>query len=249
MQPISEASYRLPPPAFPPCMHRSFWTGLAAILLAITCIAAGWLWMMPHFNSPPSLPEEERSGFYLEEDVEPVFPTTPTSSPVAIPVSNTSTRFALHQPPLNYLLGVKGDPKLEAKDIAVRVPVLMYHHIRPLRPSFTAKDRLYTVTPEAFRAQMEALHQAGYVTITPRDLQAALEGRMLLPEKSVLLTFDDGYREHFTRVFPILKELGLKATYFIISQADTSPAHMTQAMIKEVDASGLSYPHHHCGDT
>jgi len=108
-------------------------------------------------------------------------------------------------------------------DGSVVVPILMYHHVRVIQPWHNGKERLYTVTPDVFEQQMEAIADAGYDTITPDDLAKALENPDYpLPPKPILLTFDDGHREHYTIVYPILKHLNLK-----------------DEMIREVSDSGL----------
>jgi len=224
---------------------RSFWTGLSAIALAGLFAFAGMTWIsadIAHENDlVDAVNPSEANVFIAEAAVNPTLPTSPVAqvtSTRAIPATPSSAT-RLQEPPLAYLLRVKGEPRLTPEEVAVRLPILMYHRIRPMKASFTSKDRTFTTTPEAFEAQMRGLKAAGYTTVTPRDLEDAIAGRMILPEKSVLLTFDDGYREHYTRVLPILRELNLKATYFIISQSHTSPAHMTNAMIREADESGL----------
>jgi peptidoglycan/xylan/chitin deacetylase (PgdA/CDA1 family) len=151
-----------------------------------------------------------------------------------------SSPYLLHQPPLAYLRNVVGNPLIKKDEMAVDVPVLMYHHIRPILASYNAKERKYTVTPEAFEAQMIELVNAGYTTISPDELERALrEGPAFLPKKPVLLTFDDGYQEHYHRAYPILKKYGLKATYFIVTDDRPKRRYVTDAMLKEMDESGL----------
>ncbi len=138
------------------------------------------------------------------------------------------------------LAPVAGDPAVEAGEGAVRVPVLMYHHIRPMLPSFSRADRSFTTTPEEFATQMQALKSAGYRTITPQDMEQALkEGAYLLPAKPVLITFDDGFRDQYENAWPVLQSLGLRATFFIVSRAYTLSGCMKPDQIKELDASGL----------
>jgi peptidoglycan/xylan/chitin deacetylase (PgdA/CDA1 family) len=149
------------------------------------------------------------------------------------PLSATTSSTVLFPPPLEYLLRVKGDPAVGAGQRSVRVPVLIYHHVRPIQRSFSAKDRLYTVTPEAFRAQMIALVKSGYSTITPEELYLALTEGRLLPAKPILLTFDDGFRDQFENAWPVLREFGLHATFFLISQMDKR-GNLTDAMVREM---------------
>lgn len=211
--------------------YRSFFLGWGTLVFGLGCVVLGMVFVFRPRLDMTIIP-------VYEAPVEVVASVTSTAAPIVPLVASTGTA-SLHTPPLRYLSLVKGDPKLLKDEVAVQVPVLMYHHIRKMKPTFTSKDRQYSVTPEHFQAQMEGLVRAGYTTITPRELEDAIEGIGTLPKKPVLLTFDDGYREHVTIVLPILKRLNLKATYFIISGVFTSPAHMTKAMVKEADQTGL----------
>ncbi len=90
---------------------------------------------------------------------------------------------------------------------SVTVPILLYHHI--------SNSKGYT-TPEKFRQDMESLKKAGYNTIFYSDLyEYAAKGRAL-PEKPVIVTFDDGYYSNYEYAYPVLKELGMKAEISVI---------------------------------
>lgn len=93
---------------------------------------------------------------------------------------------------------------------AKAVPVLMYHHVSP-------KPGLVTVAPATFRAHMETLVNDGYSAIAADDFLNFLLGRNGLPPKSVLITFDDGYLDNYVHAYPILRELGLRATIFAVT--------------------------------
>lgn len=90
------------------------------------------------------------------------------------------------------------------------VPVLMYHHVSP-------NPGLVTVSPATFRAQMKTIAAKGYLAVSPDDLLAFLQGRSEPPPKSVLITFDDGYLDNYVHAYPVLRELGLKATVFAVT--------------------------------
>ncbi len=163
---------------------------------------------------------------------------------------HASSTGILYAPPLAYLTRVKGDPTPLPHEIAVRVPVLMYHHIREMRPNFTRKERLFSISPASFAAQMEGLKRAGYHTINPRDLSHALkEGAAALPSKPVLITLDDGYRDQYENALPVLQRLDLQSTFFIVSRADTLHGSMNKDMIRAAEKTGLvtiaSHTEHH----
>jgi peptidoglycan/xylan/chitin deacetylase (PgdA/CDA1 family) len=140
------------------------------------------------------------------------------------------------------LPGTGGDGTLRR----IHVPILMYHYVSPL-PADADDIRIgLTVAPDVFRAQMERLRAEGYETVSLYDLNAALLWGAPLPPQPVILTFDDGYSEHYTTVFPVLRELGFTATFFVITgrQDAGDPAYMTWAQIKEMAAAGMSMEPH-----
>lgn len=99
---------------------------------------------------------------------------------------------------------------------AVRVPILMYHQVGPaLEGVLGGRDR---VTPARFEAQMQAIADAGYRVIRLSTLAGAIrEGRIHELRRSVVLTFDDGYRGQFAFAYPILRRRKLPATFFVVA--------------------------------
>lgn len=90
------------------------------------------------------------------------------------------------------------------------LPVLLYHHFAE---NVTADT---VVSPARFREQMTALKEAGYTAVTLRQVVDYVENGQALPEKAVLITMDDGYTSNLTVAAPILEELGMCATVFVI---------------------------------
>jgi peptidoglycan/xylan/chitin deacetylase (PgdA/CDA1 family) len=88
----------------------------------------------------------------------------------------------------------------------------MYHEIA--EPSETA-SRL-AVPPAAFAAQVAELHAEGFKTVTAAELAAVLaDGSRQLPDRAVVLTFDDGYEDFHSRAIPLLDRYGFTATVFV----------------------------------
>lgn len=123
-------------------------------------------------------------------------------------------------------------------DAKGRFTVLEYH-------DFTgdpAKATDYTMTTDALRRDLDWLRSHGYTTILPRELAAGRCGDgSPLPEKAVLLTFDDGYESNYTLAFPILREYGAKAAISLITaRIDAEkPGFLTWEQCREMAASGL----------
>ena len=111
---------------------------------------------------------------------------------------------------LTLLLALTGALLWSIHDAKGRFTVLEYH-------DFTddpAKTTDYTMTMDALRRDLDWLRDKGYVTILPRELAAGqCDDGSPLPEKAVMLTFDDGYASNYTLAFPILQEYGAKAAY------------------------------------
>ncbi len=72
------------------------------------------------------------------------------------------------------------------------------------------------VSPEKFRAQVKYLLDNGYTTLLFSELKKLYDSGAGLPEKAVLLTFDDGYENNYLQAWPVLKELGAKANIFVV---------------------------------
>ena len=93
----------------------------------------------------------------------------------------------------------------------VRLPILSYHNL-----SEEPSDSSMTVSTMVFREQMETIRELGY---TPVSLQAVCDyvnKGTPLPEKPVLITFDDGYLSNYTLAYPILQEFGYPAVIYVI---------------------------------
>ena len=128
----------------------------------------------------------------------------------------------------------------EMKKMKFRIPILMFHYIKDI-PS-NIHDQLWyklSYAPQKLEALFEYLDKNNIKTLTFWDMKAILEGKMLLPERAVILTFDDGHREHYTTVLPLLKKYNLKAVFFIISgKADTDPLFVTWDEIRKIAEQG-----------
>ncbi len=127
-----------------------------------------------------------------------------------------------------------------------QVPILMYHYVSelPLNPDIYRLD--LTVLPEDFIAQLQYLADAGYHTITLTDLYMHLTQGVPLPEKPIVLTFDDGYRDAYEVVFPLLLDYGFTGTFFVLATPThfESPDYMTWAQMKEMSDAGMEIQSH-----
>lgn len=93
------------------------------------------------------------------------------------------------------------------------IPILMYHSISS---SSNPKFQQFTVPPNVFTEQMAYLHMQHYTPITVTQLaRARSSARYVLPERPVVLTFDDGFADFFTAALPILQQYNFVATLYV----------------------------------
>ena len=92
------------------------------------------------------------------------------------------------------------------------VPVLMYHHVWPGTPDYM------TVTPVQLEEQLSYLKSEGYKTVFASTLVQSLYNNEELPEKTIVLTFDDGYCNQVKYVQPLLRKFGFCASLFLIGE-------------------------------
>lgn len=109
-------------------------------------------------------------------------------------------------------------------------PVLMYHVIDEPRGEYAY---LY-VSAEDFEAQVKYLYDNGYAFLFPEELSLADK-----LDRSVVITFDDGYEQTYTKAFPILKKYNAKATLYMISDLIDTEGYCGAEQLAEMSDSGV----------
>lgn len=118
------------------------------------------------------------------------------------------------------------------------IPVLLYHYIRVNPDSSDHVGFGLSVTPYNFAAQMDYLVKHSYHSLTLEEFTKIVLRHIAPPEKPILITFDDGYKDAYTQAYPILKERGLKAVNFVITGFVGGPHYLSWGEIKEMADSG-----------
>jgi peptidoglycan/xylan/chitin deacetylase (PgdA/CDA1 family) len=128
----------------------------------------------------------------------------------------------------------------------LRVPILMYHYISEPPPGADIYRTDLSVSPDNFRQQMTFLAENGYTPIDLYQLSAAITAKIELPEKPVILTFDDGYLDNYENAFPILQEFGFTSTFFVITDyADQgAEGYANWEQLQEMTAAGMRIESH-----
>ncbi|MBE2897916.1 polysaccharide deacetylase family protein [Pasteurellaceae bacterium 20609_3] len=97
------------------------------------------------------------------------------------------------------------------------VPVLTYHHLLKEQENTRFQRTSTTTSVRAFKHQMQLIKSLGYRTISLYDLEGYLQASENLPDKVVVLTFDDGLESVHRYAYPILKALDMRAVIFMIT--------------------------------
>ncbi len=101
--------------------------------------------------------------------------------------------------------------------MAADFPILTFH-------SVDERDSIISFPPRLFQRAMARLHESGYRTLNFPELIDYLKHGDPFPERSFLITFDDGYRSVYEQVFPILERYGFSATIFLAVGKDSNSA-------------------------
>jgi peptidoglycan/xylan/chitin deacetylase (PgdA/CDA1 family) len=185
----------------------------------------------------------------LSQSASPIPAPTVPLDPVAATAAIEATRTAAAHPPTPLIFPsvTPGSPAnaplptpMGVYSWTLKVPILMYHYISQPPPDSDEYRVDLSVTPDMFRQQMTYLRDNGYTAIDFYDLTSAIAGQSELPDKPVLLTFDDGYIDNYEAAYPILRKFGLKGTFFIITEYvdNGREGYMTWPMIEELAQSG-----------
>jgi peptidoglycan/xylan/chitin deacetylase (PgdA/CDA1 family) len=134
------------------------------------------------------------------------------------------------------------------------IPILLYHS---LTAEATQRYRRFSMDPGQFAEQMEHIAAGGFQTLTVAQLSAAMTGRTgSLPERPLLITFDDGFEDVYSVALPILTRLGLRSTAYIVteqlggksrwlaSEGEGDRPVLTSGQVRDLDAAGVEIGAH-----
>lgn len=239
------------------------------LVIIVLQIGSDWVSGTPEINSP------QKSGgvtFVLvtgtpaplpqvspTRTLRPTFTSTPTPtftpSPTRTPTPTETVRptgtpglTSTPTPTLKATSTSTPTPQPTPTEVGVRltVPILMYHYLSEPPPGADAIRQDLSISPNQFEAHLAYLRQAGYETISFEELIFALSQEADLPPKPIILTFDDGYRDHYENAFPLLRQYGYSATFFIFTQTiDTyNVDYLTWEMVIEMHKAGMEFGSH-----
>lgn len=143
---------------------------------------------------------------------------------------------------------------LTAADKAMRIPVLAYHKID--EPTTDIKLRGAFTSPKNFATQMRYLIKCNFEFYTASELIDFYRQNGAFPARAITLTFDDGWKDNYTNAFPIMKELGIKATIFlvpscigersakVVADGEGEREHLSTEDILEMSKYGIEFGSH-----
>ncbi|OIQ00519.1 hypothetical protein AUK40_00140 [Candidatus Wirthbacteria bacterium CG2_30_54_11] len=121
----------------------------------------------------------------------------------------------------------------------LRLPILMYHHIRDYPDQSDALAVSLSVPVDRFAEQLDFIQEQGYQTVVFADV---LDGTV--PPKAVMLTFDDGYDDFYTSAYPELEKRGMMAVLYLIGDRLGTGGYLTTSQVKEMVSHGIEVGSH-----
>jgi peptidoglycan/xylan/chitin deacetylase (PgdA/CDA1 family) len=147
------------------------------------------------------------------------------------------------------------DYALVAPPEPVNLPIIMYHQISENRGRLDT----YVISPDEFEEDLKLFKDNGFTTIAVSDLIKFVTKKGELPEKPIMLTFDDGFESDYVYAFPLLKKYEMKAIFSIIGRftdmfseegvvKHINYSHLSWDQITEMHKSGFADFHNHTYD-
>jgi peptidoglycan/xylan/chitin deacetylase (PgdA/CDA1 family) len=133
-------------------------------------------------------------------------------------------------------------------------PVILYHKIDKPGPGVLVRGGF--TPPARFARQMSYLKKQGYVFYSASELIDYYREHGAFPDNGITITFDDGWKDNYLNAFPVLRDLGIKATIFLIpscigqvstkamARGETQRAHLSREEILEMALHGIEFGSH-----
>lgn len=113
--------------------------------------------------------------------------------------------------------------------IDLKLPILMYHHVRDKDDPKDSPGNFLTATTKQFSQQLDYLQKTGFTPVTFQELEQGI-----MPKKPIILTFDDSYIDFYKFAYPELKKRGLSAIIYVITGKLNTDKFMTSDEILEL---------------
>lgn len=181
--------------------------------------------------------------FALQDVQDASFFLSPTPTPVAPPVLSLQSFVDTTPTPTSAQQTIL-DTQTES-DFCLNVPMLIYHHIQPLDEANSLGHAQLTVDSGIFDEQMNYLVSNGYHTISSDQVVTALINHQQLPEKSIVITLDDGYDDVYNYAYGIAKKYNIVLDLMIPSGLVNNAGYLTWDQLKEMSENNLIHVYNH----
>jgi peptidoglycan/xylan/chitin deacetylase (PgdA/CDA1 family) len=128
-----------------------------------------------------------------------------------------------------------------------KILILLYHRLLSKEENLSkidSEDRVYLLKEEEFSKHLEYLHSEEWSTISVEQLLESLKNKTLFPERSLIISFDDGNQTDYDLAFTLLERFGFKATFFLTSDFIDRPGHLTRSQILQMSKGGMEFGSH-----
>ena len=112
------------------------------------------------------------------------------------------------------------------------LPIIMYHQVR------NDKSGDMIISKGKLEEELAYLKRNGYVSVSPKEWLAYCDGKLALPERIVMLTFDDGWKSQYENALPLLNKYGYKGVFYVYPDFVGGSAAMNWDMIKKLAKAG-----------
>lgn len=120
-----------------------------------------------------------------------------------------------------------------------KIPIIMYHYVEYVKDAGDLIRKRLDIVPSQFEAQLVELRKAHYETYFVKDAPDILNGTVHYSTQSAILSFDDGYEDFYTDVFPLLKKYHMRATLYVIYDYIGRNGFLNEKQIQELIDSDL----------
>lgn len=121
----------------------------------------------------------------------------------------------------------------------IKIPIVMYHYVEYVKDAGDLIRKRLDIVPSLFEGHLQALRRANYETYFVKDIPEILDGSIHYSTHSAVLTFDDGYEDFYSVVFPLLKKYHARATTYVIYDYIGRNGFLNEEQIKELIDSDL----------
>lgn len=138
--------------------------------------------------------------------------------------------------------------KPQVPENALRVPILMYHHVGYAPSGSDGPRYSLTLSPELFKEQLAWFKQEEYQSVSLEQVYQASQNQFTLPAKPIVFTFDDGYDDVFIYAVPLLVQYGFIGSFGVVTHFtathDGTNTYATWEQIKEAQVQGMEIVSH-----